>query len=504
MRISKAIVAILAIFASICNAATMTMDNGAPVGDNQNSQTSGVNGPTLLQDIQLLQKLQRFDRERIPERVVHARGVGVFGYFIASNGLSDYTRATVFKKGTQTPVFVRFSTVIASRGGSEVDRDPRGFATKFYTNQGNWDLVGNNLPIFFIRDAMKFPDMVHSLKPDPVTNVQDPNRYFDFFSHQPEATAMLTRLYSDYGTPANYRQMDGSSVHALKLVRANGEYVYAKFTWKSKQGIRNLRPQELAMVQGKSVSNATIDLYDSIRQHNYPRWDLYVQIIKPADLNSYPFNPLDATKVWAGVPETKVGIMILNKIPDNFFETSEEVAMSPANMVPGIEPSEDRLLQGRLFSYADTQTYRLGTNFQSLPINRPRVAVINNNRDGLADNAVRKGNINYDISSANKIRQDVQYKRSVLPLNGTTVQQPITKTLNFAQSGEFYRSLTQQDKDDLIYNLSVDLNKLKDENIKYTMLSYFYKADSGYGTALAQATHSNIDRVASLASKLSQ
>ena len=258
--------------------------------------------------------------------------------------------------------------------------------------------MGNNLPVFFIRDAIKFPDMVHSLKPDPVSNEQDPNRVFDFFSHLPESTHMLTRVYSNYGTPANYREMNGSSVHALKLVAADGRYQYAKFTWKSRQGERNLRPDELPKVQGQSVSHATADLLQSIEQKRYPSWDLYVQLIQPEDMNRFAFNPLDPTKVWTGVAERKVGTMTLNQVPANFFEATEQVAMSPANLVPGIEASEDRLLQGRLFSYLDTQMHRVGTNFQALPVNRPRVEVVNNNQDGAHNASGRQGSVNYEPS----------------------------------------------------------------------------------------------------------
>ncbi|MDF0604371.1 catalase [Neisseriaceae bacterium TC5R-5] len=494
----------LIVSSSFGQAATLTQDNGAPVGDNQNSQTAGPSGPTLLQDIQLLQKLQRFDRERIPERVVHARGAGAEGVFVSSEGLADVSRAMVFQKGKQTPVFVRFSTVIGSRGAPETDRDPRGFATKFYTEQGNWDLVGNNLPVFFIRDAIKFPDMVHSLKPDPVTNAQDPNRYFDFFSHIPESTHMLTRLFSNYGTPASYREMNGSSVHALKLLSADGRYQYAKFSWKSRQGERNLRANELPALQGKSVGHATADLVQAITDKRYPAWDLYVQLIKPEDMNRFEFNPLDPTKVWSNIAERKVGTMTLNKIPANFFEATEQVAMSPANLVPGIEASEDKLLQGRLFSYLDTQTHRVGTNFQALPVNRPRVAVANNNQDGAQNASGRQGGINYEPSRLAGLKQDPQFRASQLPLQGSTQQAAISKTLNFKQAGEFYRSLSTQEQADLIRNLAGDLVQVRNLETRDTMLSHFYKADAEYGTRLAQALQVNISTIQQRASLLKE
>ena len=371
----------------------LTRDNGAPVGDNQNSQTAGPNGPVLLQDVQLIQKLQRFDRERVPERVVHARGTGAHGEFVASADLSAVTRAQVFVPGTRTPVFVRFSTVIHGNHSPETLRDPRGFATKFYTAEGNWDLVGNNLPVFFIRDAIKFPDMVHSLKPSPDTNVQDPNRFFDFFSHVPEATHMLTRVYSDQGTPASYRTMDGNGVHAYKFVNAQGGITYVKFHWKSLQGLKNLDPKQVEQVQVKDYSHMTNDLVNAIRQGDFPKWDLYIQVLKPEDLGKFDFDPLDATKIWpeSDVPFRKVGQMVLNRNPQNVFQECEQVAMAPTNLVPGIEPSEDRLLQGRIFSYADTQFYRLGANYAQLPVNRPRSEVHNNNQDGLMNVGIRGG-----------------------------------------------------------------------------------------------------------------
>lgn len=483
----------------------LTKDNGAPVGDNQNSQTAGPNGPTLLQDVHLVQKLQRFDRERIPERVVHATGTGAHGTFTATEGLSDLSKAKLFAKGTVTPVFVRFSTVIPSRSGAETTRDPRGFATKFYTQEGNWDLVGNNLPIFFIRDAIKFPDMIHALKPDPVTNVQEPERVFDFFSHIPESTAMLTRVYSNYGTPASYREMNGSSVHALKLVNAKGDYVYAKFAWKSRQGERNLRPQEIPLVQGKSTSHATVDLYESIKAGKFPAWDLTVQVIQPKDMGKFDFDPLDATKVWPGVPERKVGTMVLNKVPDNFFEATEQVAMAPGNLVPGIEASEDRMLQGRLFSYIDTQHHRLGANFQSLPINRPLVPVANNHQDGAGNISGRKGSVNYQPSRLEgALVEDPNARSSKLPLTGTTQQQRIARTLNFRQAGEFYRSLSPQDRDDLIVNLSGDLKRVTNVESRDTMLSHFWKADADYGMRLAKAVGVNPDGIKARAAALQE
>lgn len=482
-------------------AATMTDDNGATVGDNQNSQTAGPNGPVLLQDGHLLQKLQRFDRERIPERVVHARGTGAHGEFVASEDLSALTSAALFRQGEVTPVFVRFSTVIGGSGSPETSRDPRGFSTKFYTRQGNWDLVGNHLPVFFIRDAIKFPDVIHSLKPSPTTNLPDPERTFDFFARVPEATHMLTRLFSDYGTPASYRHMEGSSVHAYKLVNARGEVHYVKFHWKSLQGQKNLDPKQVAEVQGRDYSHMTNDLVSAIRKGDFPKWDLYIQVLKPEDLAKFDFDPLDATKIWPGIPERKIGQMVLNRNVDNFFQETEQVAMAPSNLVPGIEPSEDRLLQGRLFAYADTQMYRVGANGLGLPVNRPRSEVNTVNQDGALNAGHSTSGVNYQPSRLDPREEQASARYVRTPLSGTTQQAKIQREQNFKQTGELFRSYGKKDQADLIASLGGAL-AITDDESKYIMLSYFYKADSDYGTGLAKVAGADLQRVRQLAAKL--
>lgn len=483
-------------------ATELTRDNGAPVGDNQNAQTAGSNGAVLLQDVQLIQKLQRFDRERIPERVVHARGTGAHGEFHASKDLSDLTLAALFKPGTVTPVFVRFSSVVHGKDSPETLRDPRGFATKFYTSQGNWDLVGNNLPVFFIRDAIKFPDMVHAFKPDPRTNLDNDARTFDFFSHVPEATHALTMLFSNMGTPASYREMDGNSVHAYKFLNAKGEVHYVKFHWKSLQGERNLDPQQVAAMQGRSYSHMTEDLVAAIDRRDFPKWDLYIQVLPASDIDKFDFNPLDATKIWPGIAEVKVGQMVLNRNVNNVFQQTEQVAMAPSNLVPGIEPSEDRLLQGRLFSYADTQMYRIGANALSLPVNAPRVPVSNGNQAGAmnSEHADDKG-VNYQPSRIYP-REELQSARySHTPLSGMTQQAAITKPRNFRQAGELYRSFSAKERADLINTLGRAL-KNADARSRMAMLSYFYKADKEYGERLAAVTHDSVAGVKALAEKL--
>lgn len=477
-------------------AQTITRDNGAPVGDNQNSITAGPNGSVLLQDVQLIQKLQRFARERIPERVVHARGTGAYGEFISSGNFNDLTIADPFSaKGKVTPVFVRFSSVVHSKGSPETLRDPRGFATKFYTEDGNWDLVGNSIPVFFIRDSIKFPDMVHSLKPSPITNIQDPNRYFDFFSFEPSSTNMLTWLYSNRGTPASYRTMDGFGVHAYKWVNKKGEVKYVKFQWKAQQGIKNLRPNEGVEMQGKDFSHMTNDLYSQIKAMKYPKWDLYVKVLSPNEMNKLDYNGLDATKRWLNIPEKKVGTMILNRVPDNFFLETEQSAFAPSNLIPGIEASEDRLLQGRLFAYSDTQLYRLGANMAQLPINRPINAVKNYNQDGLSNNAKVMSDVNYEPSRKSNLAEDTQFKASKTRLNGATQQKDMANPRDFYQAGIFYRALSEQDKTDLIANLAGDLNKVTNKEIKTVMVSYFYQADKDYGTRLAKATRVSLKAV---------
>ena len=472
-------------------AQTQTTNTGAPVGDNQNSKTVGQNGPVLLEDIHLIEKLAAFDRERIPERVVHARGVGAYGEFVAADNFSAYTMASFLNtKGKKTPVFVRFSTVVHPTGSPETLRDPRGFAVKFYTDQGNYDLVGNNLPVFFIRDAIKFPDMVHAFKPSPIYNKQDPNRVFDFFSHIPEATHMLTRLYSDFGIPASYREMNGSGVHAFKWINGKGEVTYVKYTWKSLQGERNLSLEEAAEQQAKDFQHATVDLYTHIKNGKYPAWELYVQLLKASDFEKLDFNPLDATKIW---PESMakpmlIGKMTLNRIPGNFFDEVEQSAFSPGTLVPGIEPSEDKLLQGRLFSYFDTQRYRVGPNFQQLPVNASKAPVNSLNQDGAAGNRGKNSDVNYQPSTQSGLKEDPAYKYSQSTFTNTsTVQQKISKPNDFAQAGEFYRGLSDTGKEHLIKNLVADLGQVTNRAVQVKMTGYFYLADADYGKRLAAA-----------------
>ena len=403
--------------------------------------------------------------------------------------------------GKKTPLFLRFSTVTHQAGSPETYRDPRGFALKFYTEQGNYDLVGNNLPVFFIRDAIKFPDMVHAFKPSPLTNgASDPNRVFDFFSNIPESTHMLTWLFSDYGTPANYREMVGNGVHAYKWVNAKGEVTYVKYHFKPAQGERNLTAEEASKIQATNIEHATLDLYNEIEKGNFPKWDLYVQMLKREDFDKLDFNPVDVTKVW---PESvakmvKVGTMTLNENPSNYFQQVEQAAFSPGTLVPGIEPSEDKLLQGRLFSYFDTQRHRLTGNFQQIPVNAAKNNVKTYNQDGYMSIHEQKGDVNYQPSTNVPAVVDnakFKYSKSVFPAGTTTVQGKIDKENNFAQAGDLYKSFSKKDQENLIKNLSGALNAVKNKVIVHKMIAHFYQANTEYGTRLMKATNTSMNDV---------
>ena len=477
-------------------AQTLTTNTGTPVGDNQNSKTIGNNGQVLLEDIHLIEKLAAFDRERIPERVVHARGAGAFGEFVADKDFSDVTMADFLSQaGKKTPLFVRFSTVTHQQGSPETYRDPRGFAVKFYTQQGNYDLVGNNLPVFFIRDAIKFPDMVHAFKPNPVVNnASDPNRVFDFFSNLPESTHMLTWLFSDYGIPANYRQMEGNGVHAYKWVNDKGEVTYVKYKWVPQQTVKNLTQAEADKIQATAIEHATVDLYTEIAKGNFPKWDLHVQMLKKSDFDNLDFNPVDVTKIWpeSVAKSVKVGTMTLNENVTSYFQQVEQAAFSPGTLVPGIEPSEDKLLQGRLFSYFDTQRHRIGGNFQQVDVNRSINNVKTYNQDGYMSIRKQEGEINYQPSTNKPEVVDnakFKYSQSVFPAGTTTVQSKIDKENNFAQAGDLYRSFSKKDQDNLIKNLSGALNAVKNKVITKKMIAHFYQADAEYGNRLLKATN---------------
>ena len=478
---------------------TLTTRQGHPITDNQNLRTIGNRGPATMENYQFLEKIAHFDRERIPERVVHARGAGAHGYFEAygnvnNEAVAKFTRAKLFQqKGKQTPVFVRFSSVIHGGHSPETLRDPRGFATKFYTEDGNWDLVGNNLKVFFIRDAMKFPDLVHAFKPDPVTNRQDGERIFDFISNTPEAMHMITFLFSPWGIPANYRHMQGSGVNTYKWVNEAGEAVLVKYHWEPKQGAKNLTQEQAESVQGKNFNHATQDLYDAIEQGSYPEWELCVQIMSDDEHPELDFDPLDDTKLWPQdqFPFLPIGKMVLNKNPENYFAEVEQAAFGTGVLVDGLDFSDDKMLQGRTFSYSDTQRYRVGPNYLQLPINAPKNQVATNQRDGQMTYKVDAAqgqnlHVNYEPSSLNGLKEGAKAGRDYTPrYEANLVRQKIDRQNNFKQAGERYRTFEDWERNDLINNL-VSTLKPAQKHIQDKMIELFTQCDADYGRRVAE------------------
>ena len=363
---------------------TMTTTGGNPISDNQNSITAGERGPVLLQDYQLIQKLAHQNRERIPERVVHAKGSGAFGVLEIENDISQYTKAKVLQKGEKTKLLLRFSTVAGEKGAADAERDVRGFALKFYTKDGNWDLVGNNTPVFFVRDAIKFPDFIHTQKRDPQTNLRSNTAAWDFWSLSPESLHQVTILMSDRGIPASYRNVNGYGSHTYSLINANNERFWVKFHFKTLQGIKTITNKEAEELVGKDRESNQRDLYENIEKGNFPKWSFEIQIMSEEQAKNCAFNPFDLTKVWphGDYPMIKVGTMTLNENPQNYFQQVEQASFSPSNIVSGISFSPDKMLQARIFSYPDAQRYRVGTHYEMLPVNRPIVEVNTYNLDG--------------------------------------------------------------------------------------------------------------------------
>ncbi|MPQ43472.1 catalase [Clostridium tarantellae] len=456
-----------------------TTDEGVPIQDDSNSLTVGENGPVLLEDVQLIEKLAHFDRERIPERVVHAKGAGAHGYFEVKNCMSKYTNAKVFhNKGKKIPVFTRFSTVIGSKGSADTARDPRGFAVKFYTEEGNYDIVGNHLPVFFIRDAMQFADMVHAFKPSPTSNVMDKNRFWDFITSHPESTHMITWVFSDLGTIKSFRTIEGFGVNTYVWVNSIGHRRLVKYHWKPFLGVKTIDRHEAEMLAGIDPDVATRDLYNALEKGDHVKFDLYVQIMEYEHINKLDFDPEDATKLW---PEDKfplmmVGTMTLDKNPCNFFLETEQVAFCPANIIPGVELSNDKLLQGRAFAYHDTQRHRLGANFTQLQINMPNVHVNNNEQDGQMRYFAKEGHINYNQNNMPTKEGLGCYKVK----EGCKIRKGIIKTNDFKQAGERYRSLSKIEKEHLIDNIVSDMYEV-DETIQRKAVENFLKADKDFG-----------------------
>jgi catalase len=473
----------------------LTNNFGAVVPNNEHSLSAGERGPVLLQDYFLIEKLAHFDRERIPERVVHAKGAGAFGYFEASADMSKYTRAHLFgQAGRKTPVLVRFSTVGGEKGSSDAERDPRGFAIKFYTDEGNYDLVGNNTPVFFIRDAMKFPDMVHTHKRNPQSNLKDPDAFWDFFSRSPESTHMVTVLFSDRGIPKSYRHMHGFGSHTFKWVNAIGEACWVKYHFKTETGIANLTHDEAAAINSKDVDHATRDLYEHIKGGGIAAWKAYVQIMPLKDADTYRYDPFDVTKVWRyqDYPLIPIGRLVLNRNPENFFAEIEQAAFSPANFVPGIEPSPDKLLQGRLFSYPDTQRHRLGTNYALIPVNCPYSGrrVNNYQRDGqMRIDGNGGAAVNYSPNSNAGPVAHPSALEAPAPLQGQTnrtAYPQANRADDFEQAGLLYRLMTEAERSRLIANIAGHLKGARRE-VQVRQLEHFKKADADYGAKLKAA-----------------
>lgn len=473
----------------------LTTSSGQPWAHNEHSQTAGARGPVLMQDYDLLEKLAHFDRERIPERVVHAKGAGAKGVFVLENDMSRYTKADLFNGvGKKTPLIIRFSQV-AGEGYPDTVRDVRGFSLKFYTQEGNYDLVGNNTPVFFVNDPLKFPDFIHSQKRDPKTNRRTQNMQWDFWSHSPESLHQVTYLMGDRGLPASYRTMNGYGSHTFKWVNQDGEQFWIKYHLLSDQGVKNMsaKAAEKAMVQ--NVDYLQDDLYDAIEKKNYPSWTLYVQILPYQDGLDYKWDIFDVTKVIShkDYPLIKVGKLTLNENPTNNFTDVEEAAMSPANFVPGIEPSPDKLLQGRLFSYKDAQRYRLGANFEDLPVNRPIVPVHNYARDGAMKNS-QDDQVNYEPNGQNGPVEDTSAEVSPDTVSGQTGAQPYRYKVDYTtQAGDLYRLMSADEQDRLIETIKGALGQVTLPGVKELEIKQFYAADKDYGTRVAKALGFSID-----------
>ncbi|AUL17785.1 catalase [Bordetella bronchiseptica MBORD675] len=471
---------------------TLTTAAGAPVADNNNTMTAGPRGPALLQDVWFLEKLAHFDRERIPERVVHAKGSGAYGTFTVTHDISRYTRARIFAEvGKQTPLFLRFSTVAGERGAADAERDVRGFAIKFYTDEGNWDLVGNNTPVFFIRDPLKFPDFIHTQKRDPKTNLRNATAAWDFWSLNPESLHQVTILMSDRGLPQNYRQQHGFGSHTYSFVNDAGERFYVKFHFKSQQGIACYTDGEAAELVGRDRESAQRDLFQNIEQGQFPRWTLKVQVMPEAEAATYHINPFDLTKVWphADYPLIDVGVLELNKNPENYFAEVEQAAFTPANVVPGIGFSPDKMLQGRLFSYGDTHRYRLGINHHQIPVNAPRCPFHSFHRDGMGRVDGNGGaTLNYEPNSFGEWREAKHAAEPPLALDGQAADRWNHRVDEdyYSQPGALFRLMNDDQKQQLFGNIGRHMAGVPEE-IQRRQLEHFRRADPAYAAGVAKA-----------------
>lgn len=474
----------------------LTTASGAPVADNQNSRSAGPRGPLLLDDFHLIEKLAHFNRENIPERRVHAKGSGAYGTFTVTHDITGYTSAKLFEEvGKQTETFLRFSTVGGERGSADTERDPRGFAVKFYTEEGNWDIVGNNTPVFFIRDPLKFPDFIHTQKRHPQSNLKNAQMMWDFWSHSPEALHQVTILFSDRGIPDGYRHMHGFGSHTYSLINAKGERTWVKWHFKTQQGIKNLTPADAARLAGTDPDYAQRDLFEAIERGDYPRWTVCIQVMSEAEAASRDENPFDVTKTRSqkDYPLIEVGVLELNRNPLNYFAEVEQAAFGPSNMVPGVGLSPDRMLQGRVFAYADAHRYRVGTNHQQLPVNAPRCPVNSYQRDGSMATGSYGSAPNYEPNSySDAPKQSPRHAEPALAMNGSADRYDHREDTDyFSHAGALFRLMNDEQKALLISNIAGTMAGVSEDVIQ-RQLQYFFKADPAYGEGIAKALGINL------------
>ena len=474
---------------SKCPFDTMTTAAGAPVADNQNSQTAGARGPVLMQDYQLMEKMAHFNRERVPERVVHAKGAGAYGKFTVTADISRYTLAKLFAKvGNQCDVFARFSTVAGEQGSADTVRDPRGFALKFYTEEGNWDMVGNNTPVFFVRDPLKFSDFIHSQKRHPATGMRDNTMQWDFFSLSPESLHQVTILFSDRGIPADYRHMNGYSSHTYSLWNAKSERFWVKWHFKTMQGIATLSADEAAKIASTDLDYHRRDLHESITRGGFPKWKVQVQIMPEREAEHYAINPFDLTKVWPhkDYPMIEVGVLELNRNPQNYFAEVEQAAFEPGNTPPGMGTSPDKMLQARILSYPDAHRYRIGINYAALPVNKPQCPVHTYHRDGQTRFDGNEGGIvNYQPNSFDGPVDNASSKEPPLRIQGDADRYDHhVGNEDYKQAGDLYRLLSADQRTALISNLVGALAAVP-RFIQIRQIVHFYRADADYGSRVA-------------------
>ncbi|MFA5577328.1 MAG: catalase [Tissierellaceae bacterium] len=471
----------------------MTTVTGSPVANNQDIMTAGKRGPMVLQDIWFLEKLAHFDREVIPERRMHAKGSGAFGKFTVSKDITRYTKANIFSEiGKETDVFMRFSTVAGERGAADAERDIRGFAIKFYTEEGNWDLVGNNTPVFFFRDPLKFPDLNHAVKRDPRTNMRSATNNWDFWSSLPEALHQVTITMSDRGIPKSYRHMHGFGSHTFSFINAENERHWVKFHFVSQQGIENLTDEAAASIIANDRESHQRDLYEAIEKGDFPKWTFYVQIMTEEEADNLDYNPFDLTKVWykGDFPLIEVGELELNRNPDNYFQDVEQAAFNPASVVPGISFSPDRMLQGRLFSYGDAQRYRLGVNHHQIPVNFPKAVKDYHSfhRDGQMRVDGNLGSrLHYEPNSFGEWEEQKEYQEPAQAVEGDIMRYNFREDDDdyYTQPGKLFRLMTEEQQEVLFQNTARNMEGVA-EFIKIRHIENCYKADPKYGEGLAR------------------